>query len=239
MMSSYGLCMTSSSELLIHIRRADPDRFFTTLFAPADKREALWLLYAFNHELARAREVASEPTLALIRLTWWREVVEGAWRSHEIATPLARALNEGVFKRADLLALIDAREAEAAEIEDFARFMAYVRGSAGKLARIAGNLLGVDSDAVEDLGTAYGISGVLRASPFLARQGRSLLPADGTVEEQLIATAQALLKTPPPRGAMAACLTAVYARRDLGRPYRPRGLGDKLAVMNAAIRGRI
>ncbi len=240
MMSSYGLCMTSSSELLIHIRRADPDRFFTTLFAPAGKREALWLLYAFNHELARAREVASEPTLALIRLTWWREVVEGAWRQHEIATPLTKALNEGVFKRADLAALIDAREAEAAsEIPDFDSFMNYTRGTAGKLARIAGKLLGLDSDAVEDLGTAYGISGVLRAAPFLARQGRSLLPADGTTEEQLIATAQALLKAPLPRAAMAACLTAVYARRDLGKPYRPRGVGDKLAVLNAAMWGRI
>ena len=34
-------------------------------------------LYAFNHELARAREAVSEPPLALIRLQWWREVVEG------------------------------------------------------------------------------------------------------------------------------------------------------------------
>ena len=142
MMSSYGLCMTSSSELLVHIRRADPDRFFTSLFAPADKRAALWLLYAFNNELARAREVTSEPTLALIRLTWWREVVEGARRNHEIATPLAIALNEGVFERSDLAMLIDAREAEAAEIPDLAHFMGYVRGTAGKLARIAGTLLG-------------------------------------------------------------------------------------------------
>jgi phytoene synthase len=231
--------MTSSSELLVHIRRADPDRFFTTLFAAADKREALWLLYAFNNELARAREVASEPALALIRLTWWREVVEGACRSHEIATPLSKALNDGVFARADLAALIDAREAETDTIEDFAHFMAYVRGTAGKLARVAGKLLGLDSDAVEDLGTAYGISGVLRAAPFLTRQGRSLLPVDGTTENQLIATAQTLLKAPPPRAAMAACLTAVYARRDLGKPFRPRGLADKLAVLNAAMWGRI
>jgi phytoene synthase len=70
--------MATSSSLLEHVRRADPDRFFCSLFAPAQSREALWLLYAFNHELARAREVASEPVMALIRLTWWREVVEGS-----------------------------------------------------------------------------------------------------------------------------------------------------------------
>ena len=63
------------------VRQHDPDRFLTALFAPAAQRDALLALYAFNHELARAREVASEPTLALIRLQWWREVVDGAARA--------------------------------------------------------------------------------------------------------------------------------------------------------------
>ena len=70
-------------------------------------------LYAFNHELARAREVVSEPPLALIRLQWWREVVEGAYRRHEVAEPLRAAVDAGELDRGDLLRLIDAREAEA------------------------------------------------------------------------------------------------------------------------------
>ena len=41
------------------VRRHDPDRFLTALFAPPERRDALLTLYAFNHELARAREVAS------------------------------------------------------------------------------------------------------------------------------------------------------------------------------------
>jgi phytoene synthase len=231
--------MATSSALLLHVRRADPDRFFCSLFAPEQKREFLLLLYAFNHELARAREVVSEPTLGLIRLAWWREVVEGAEKKHEIATPLATALRENVFSRADLAALIDAREAEAGEIADFDSFMNYARGTAGKLARIAGKLLGEDSEVVEDFGTAYGISGILRAAPFLRRQNRSLLPADGTPVEALIAAASGLLNGTPPREARAAWLPAVYARRDLGKPYRPRGLGDKLAVLRAAVTGRL
>jgi phytoene synthase len=225
---------------MVHIRRADPDRFFTTLFAPPENRAALWLLYAFNHELARAREVASEPTLALIRLTWWREVVDGAVKNHEIATPLTQALAQNIFSRADLAALIDARETEAAaSIPDAESFVMFARGTAGRLARIAGKVLGADSDAVEDLGTAYGISGILRSAPLLARQGRSLLPADGTEPEHLIGNAQALLRASPPRIALAAALPAVYARRDLGQPSRRRGLGDRLAVLRAAFTGRI
>ena len=77
------------------VRRHDPDRFLTALFAPPDRRDALLTLYAFNHELARAREVASEPPLALIRLQWWREVVEGEPKRHEVATPLSEAIAAG------------------------------------------------------------------------------------------------------------------------------------------------
>ena len=232
--------MATSSSLLEHVRRADPDRFFCSLFAPAQKREALWLLYAFNHELARAREVASEPVMALIRLTWWREVVDGSVKKHEIATPLTQALAAGVFARSDLARLIDAREMEAEpEIPDLDAFVNYARGTAGQLARISGRLLGVDSDAAEALGAAYGISGILRAAPHLAAQGRSLLPADGTGLAQIIAVARGLLQEIPPRQIMAAVLPAVFAKRDLGKAYRPRGLGDRLAVIRAAITGRI
>ncbi len=228
------------SWLLAHVRRADPDRFFCSVFAPAEKRHGLLLLYAFNHELARAREVASEPALALIRLTWWREVIGGAEKPHEIATPLAAALNAGMFDREDLLALISAREAEAEpEIPDCATFLAYARGTAGRLAWIAGKFLGADSQTVEDLGTAYGISGILRSAPFHARQRRSLLPADGTMPAALIAHARTLLAARPPARALPAALPAVYARRDLGKPYQPRGIGDRLAVIRAALTGRI
>src|SRR5690349_13344758 len=98
--------------LAAFVQRHDPDRFLTALFAPAERRDALFTLYAFNHELARAREVVSEAPLALIRLQWWREVVEGADRRHEVAEPLRAALAAGALRAADLLAMIDAREAE-------------------------------------------------------------------------------------------------------------------------------
>jgi phytoene synthase len=82
------------------VRRHDPDRFLTALFAPPAHRDALLILYAFNHELARAREVASEPPLALIRLQWWREVVEGEQRRHEVASPLSQAIAAGALDAA-------------------------------------------------------------------------------------------------------------------------------------------
>jgi NADH dehydrogenase [ubiquinone] 1 alpha subcomplex assembly factor 6 len=64
------------SELGRMVRRHDRDRFLTTLFAPAAERQALLALYAFNHEVAKTREVVSEPMLGRIRLQWWRDSLD-------------------------------------------------------------------------------------------------------------------------------------------------------------------
>lgn len=230
---------SSDPTFLSHLRHADPDRFFCTLFAPNCKRELLAILYLFNNELARAREVASEPMLARIRLQWWREVVEGARKKHDIATPLRDAIEAGTLEADDLAALIDAREMEAdEEIVDFPTFCTYARGTGGRLARIAGKILGADLPVLEDLGTGYAIAGILRAAPYLAKQNRSLLPADGTAPDMLAAHARRLLGGQPPRITLAAALPAVLARRDLARPH-DRNVWDRVAVLRTALMGRV
>jgi phytoene synthase len=227
------------------VRRHDPDRFLTALFAPPDRRDALLVLYAFNHELARAREVASEPTLALIRLHWWREVVEGAQRRHEVATPLSAAIQAGQLDPARLLPLIEARETEAEEhFPTQAEWQGWLSAGAGGLSVAAASALGApDPERVRPFGAAYGVAGLLRATAVLAAQGRCLLPHDllarhGLVPEGFVQedprtpTVQAALSevadvgrlylaetrgAKPPRSAVAAALPAVLARRDLAR----------------------
>ena len=251
------------------LRRHDPDRFLTALFAPAARREALFTLYAFNHELARAREVVSEPMLALIRLHWWREVVQGTPKRHEVATPLAAMIGQGVLLPVDLMAMIDGREAEAdPAIPDRAAWNAYLAATAGAVMRAAGRALGADGallDRLTRLGSAHGVAGQLRNVPALARAGRVLLPQDVlgahelTVHDvtagqgadalraalaELATDGRAILDQaagPLPRAAIAAALPAVLARRDLARATPPaeRGLGDRLAVLAAWALGRV
>lgn len=251
------------------VRRHDPDRFLTALFAPACRREALFTLYAFNHELARAREAVSEPMLALIRLHWWREVVQGTPKRHEIATPLSHLIAQGHLLPADLMAMIDGREAEAEPaIADRAAWHAYLAATAGGVMVAAGRALGADAalcDRLRTLGIAHGIAGQLRNLPALARAGRVLLPQDvlgahglaihavtagrdadalRAALSDLRAEAQALLaaaRGPLPRATIAAALPAVLARRDLAHAIPPPGrtLGDRLAVLAAWARGRV
>ena len=44
------------------VRAGDPDRYWATQFAPADKRRFLYALYAFNFEVARVRDSVREPS---------------------------------------------------------------------------------------------------------------------------------------------------------------------------------
>ncbi len=251
------------------VRRHDPDRFLATLFAPAAARETLFVLYAFNHEIARAPEVASEPGIALIRLAWWREVVEGALRYHEIATPLASLIAAGRLERPALLALIAARENEVEpDFPTIAAWRTHLFAGAGTLAALAGRLLGAEAEpALRRFGAAYGAAGVLRNIPFHARRGRVLLPADllaahglssasvmaAPEAPQLHSVRRALAEEARgwlaearalslPRAALPAALPAVFARSDLrrlGSSPRLRGLAAKFAVLAAALSGRV
>lgn len=231
------------------VRRHDPDRFLTALFAPPERREALFVLYAVNHELARAREAASEPFAALIRLQWWRDVAEGARPRHEVAGPLGEALDAGRLLAADVLGMIEGREAETDAIETVEQWRAYLLATAGGIAVAAGRALGAPAaalDGLRQLGAGYGAAGVLRSVPALAAQGRCLLPEDmlaaNGLSASLVVAAPAAAALRPvltclagegeamlargreaavPRAAMAAALPAVLARRDLRHPGRP------------------
>ncbi|NMJ42239.1 squalene/phytoene synthase family protein [Roseomonas sp. JC162] len=260
-------------------RAHDPDRFLCALFAPAEAREAIFALIALNHELARAREAATNPLAAMIRLQWWRDAVEEARagrppRRHEVAGPLAAVIAEGGLDPDALIALADAREAEAEEggLATEEAFVAWLRGTAGGWSAAAGRALGASAEEAETLrglGAAYGLAGVLRNIPAHAGQGRCLLPLDRLARAGL--NAEAVMAAPDapavtelrremaaeglaalagarrdlPRGLVAAALPAVLARRDLARLARGgslpqgRGVGDRLAVIVAGLRGRV
>lgn len=175
----------------IELRRLDRDRFLTGLFAPAARREDLYALYAFNLEIAKVRETVSEMLIGHIRLQWWRdtiaEIAAGAPpRRHEVAEALSQAMRAHALDPAVLLTLIDARAADLDEDPpaDLAALVSYVRESAGSLAVLAARILsdaplddGVAA-AMRDLGTGYGLAGILRAIPYRARLGRVDLPVD-------------------------------------------------------------
>jgi NADH dehydrogenase [ubiquinone] 1 alpha subcomplex assembly factor 6 len=173
------------------LRRHDPDRYLTALFAPAARRESLFALYAFNLEIARTREATREPMMGRIRLQWWRdavaEAVAGKPYRHGILEPLAVAMSEWSLTPAWFERLIAAREQDIErEIPaDMAALLGYAESSSAALTWLALEILGDAAgrepaaiDAGRKLGTAWALTGLLRAVPYHARQRQLHLPAD-------------------------------------------------------------
>lgn len=170
------------------VRCHDPDRYLTSLFAPADSREALFALHAFNLEIARIRESISEPMMGQIRLQWWRdavaEIYTGKPRHHQVVMPLARAVHRHDLTRGLFEAMLDAREQDLRDgpPETLADLTGYAAATAGGLCELALEALGVRGQSARRagslVGTAWAFVGLIRAMPFHLRQGRLYLPAE-------------------------------------------------------------
>lgn len=165
------------------LRRVDPDRYFSALFAPASCRPILFALYAFNHELARIGEIAREPMAGEIRLQWWSEAIERA-RDGRAPSDLARALAARADATPGLAPLLQAmiaarrRDLSSTPFAGADERDAYLDATSGNLIRAAALILGAAAadEAARAAGIAYGIAGLVRnrrarpAAPSLLSQ---------------------------------------------------------------------
>ncbi|KJZ81782.1 phytoene synthase [Candidatus Liberibacter solanacearum] len=63
---------------LHNLRDMDRDRYLACLLSPSHLRIPLAILYSFNAELARVRDLASNPLAGAIRLQWWKDIFESS-----------------------------------------------------------------------------------------------------------------------------------------------------------------
>lgn len=183
------MSLTASEQYCLgEVRRHDHDRYLTALFLPPDRRNAALALYAFSLEIARTREIVSEPLLGQIRLQWWRETIEGLFagtpREHPVVEALQTAVQAHDLPREHLEALIDAREADLEDTppRNLEALEAYARETSGGLSALVMRCLDGSNDTAIDasrlVGTAWAIIGLARAVGFHAQTQRLYIPED-------------------------------------------------------------
>jgi phytoene synthase len=171
------------------VRAADRDRFLATLFAPRERRGALFALYAFNVEIARVREVVRDPVAGEIRLQWWSDVLAGDGRGEIEAHPVASALRACVARyglpQERLQTTISARRFDLYDepMATLADLEAYADGASSSLIDLAAQILNgggaPDIDALSHhAGCAQAIAGLLKAFPFHAARGQLFVPLE-------------------------------------------------------------
>lgn len=182
------------------LRRHDHDRFVTAMFAPPERRADLWVLYAFNLELSQIRSQVREPLAGMIRLQWWRDVVEGTRREealrHPVGGKLLRLIESRQLPLTYFHRLLEGRERDfdAIPFASIADWQAYGQDTAGALTQLAALVLGHEAAAAQPVGTVWALTGLLRSLPFHLAQGWMTLPVEALNAAGLEADAVAAAK---------------------------------------------
>ena len=185
------------------VRRLDKDRYLAGLWAPEDKRPHLYALYAFSAEIARIRDVVSDPLPGEVRARWWADMLKGErgpeGEGHPVAIALLDTIRRFHLPVSAFERLIDARifdlydDPMPTELE----LEGYLGDTASALIRLGSLVLADGRDlggaaAAGHAGIAWGLTGLMRALPFHASRGQIFLPGDrmaahGVAAEDLLA----------------------------------------------------
>ena len=171
------------------LREYDHDRYLASLLVSGNARRAVTALYAFNVEIARTREVVSEALLGEMRLQFWRETIDEIFRGdgvrqHPVAQELAWATSEYHLARELMDRLLVQRHRDLCDEQptSLADLERYTEATSAGLLELAIGTAGPVNDTVakvaHDIGISFGLSGLIRALPFHARQRRLYLPID-------------------------------------------------------------
>jgi phytoene synthase len=176
------------------VRLRDKARWIACLMAPEHARDDLLCLHAFDLELARARDVTSQPLLAEIRLTWWQETIDQIYggdslRQHDVVRPLADMIKRRKLPKACFDQLIDARleDTEEAAPSSLNNLVERATAIGAPLIMLAARILG-DQDvslAARHAGRAVGLTAFVRAIPYDLARGRVRIPIDLLAQRQL------------------------------------------------------
>ncbi len=185
------------------VRTADRDRYLATLYAPQDKRDALFALYAFNAEIAGVRDRTHEPLPGEVRLQWWRDLLAGSDPADTAGHPLAEALIQAItgyelprqafdnYLEARIFDLYDDPMPSRTDLEG------YCGETASALIQLAAMVLDREvapgfAELAGRAGCAQAMTGLLLLLPLHRARGQCFVPAEilaavGSSREEFLA----------------------------------------------------
>ncbi|MCO5145800.1 MAG: phytoene/squalene synthase family protein [Aquamicrobium sp.] len=208
------------------LRRSDPDRYLSTLYAPQAVRADLTALYLFNAEIASIRDRIREPLPGEVRIQWWRDMLAGG-KPAAGGYPLAEALLDAIqrhnlpldafdrYLEARIFDLYDDPMPSRADLEG------YCGETASAVIQLAALMLEPEAapafaPAAGHAGCAQAIAGLVRLMPLHRARGQCYVPGD------ILAAAGASRDDIAGTGESEAARRALAAFIELGREHAAR-----------------
>ena len=161
--------------------------YYSFLFLPKPRREAITALYAFCREVDDIADECSDIELARVKLDWWRGEISCLYEGHP-THPVTRALQAAVQQYAlaeeHLREIVDGMEMDLDQnrYHDFKQLQLYCYRVASVVGLLSASIFGYSDRKTlkyaHDLGLAFQLTNIIRDVGEDARRGRIYLPLD-------------------------------------------------------------
>jgi 15-cis-phytoene synthase len=205
--SAQGTCVSPQEYVQDKAAKSGSSFYYAFLFLPPPRRAAITAFYAFCREVDDVVDEVSDPSIAAVKLQWWRREVSQAFAgtpSHPVMQALMPLAKDFGIEEAHLQAVIEGcqTDLEQTRFLDFPALQRYCHLVAGVVGEVAANIFGSSQPATvqyaHKLGQAMQLTNIIRDVGDDARRGRIYLPVSEL--QQFDVKAHELLKREAPWG---------------------------------------
>jgi len=178
--------------------------YYSFMFLPKQKREAIIALYAFCREVDDVVDECTELKIAQVKLAWWKEEIQNLYKGNPIH-PVTKALQPFIhafhLSEEHFLEIIDGMEMDLNfnRYEDFKQLQLYCYRVASVVGILSAQIFGFRNRKTlkfaHDLGLAFQLTNIIRDVGEDARRNRIYIPLDelarfGVSEEDILRSRQ-------------------------------------------------
>ncbi len=161
--------------------------YYSFLFLPKERREAITALYAFCREVDDIADECNDTAIARVKLEWWRQELAQTFAdkpSHPVSQALLPAIRNYGLALELFEEIIDGMEMDLQHVRyaDFKALQLYCYRVAAVVGQLAAAIFGYSDRGTlkyaHDLGIAFQLTNIIRDVGEDARRNRIYLPQD-------------------------------------------------------------
>ena len=161
--------------------------YYSFLFLPPERRKAITALYAFCREVDDVVDECKDPSIARVKLVWWREEIANTFKGqaqHPVTQALLPAIQQFNLAAEHFQEIIDGMEMDLNQnrYPDFKSLQLYCYRVASVVGLLSAEIFGYQDRKTlkyaHDLGMAFQLTNIIRDVGEDARRNRIYLPLD-------------------------------------------------------------
>lgn len=161
--------------------------YYSFMFLPKDRREAITALYAFCREVDDIADECTDFNIAQTKLNWWRTEIESLYEGkpqHPVSKALVNPIKTYQLDAEHFIEVIDGMEMDLKfnRYEDFKQLQLYCYRVASVVGLLTAQILGFSNRKTlkyaHDLGMAFQLTNIIRDVGEDARRNRIYIPLD-------------------------------------------------------------